>query len=66
METLLDCNGSVCITNDGELDSDFVLTVSNHIIQPSGVACNLHAAHNLECSQCIMMQNVTDIAAHDS
>lgn len=37
----LDCNGSVCVPNDRELNGDLVFAVSNHIIQPFGVAGHL-------------------------
>ena len=35
---LLDCNRSICIPNDRELNGDLVLTVGDDIIQPLRVA----------------------------
>ncbi len=46
---LLDCNGSISITNDGKINGDLVFTVRHHIMQPlvvtlylwSSAICNL-------------------------
>ena len=68
---LLDRDGSISITNDGEINGDLVLTVRHHVMQPlvmtlnlwNSAICNLCTAWYIDQNTaCVVIQSRMAIA----